>query len=201
ASNLFKVTSAGAVAAAGGLTVGGPLSGVTTATIGSNTTVGGTLGVTGLLTASGGVSTVDVAASGNVAVTGTLSAGAAANQTVTTFDNAAIRTTTSTSYTNTLSPANIAGAAFVAPPSGKVLIHWSVEKASSTAGAGVYTAPAVKTGTTVGSGTSVVAASDDAAILLNTGGAGQFNQHGQTLQVVGLTPGQNYNVSLEHRVT
>lgn len=110
--------------------------------------------------------------------------------------DATSRTTTSTSYTTTLSPATICGVSFVAPPSGKVKIFWNAECSNSGASF-VLTSPQVATGGIVGSGTPVLAA-DDARTVNHAGTASE--RQGSTTTCTGLTPGSTYNVSLYHRV-
>jgi hypothetical protein len=109
------------------------------------------------------------------------------------------RTTASTTYTTTLSPANICGTAFVAPTSGKVFLAWHAEQANSGAASGAYTAASIRAGSTVGSGTSFVAASDQNATLFLDSVATQFHHAGTNWLITGLTPGATYNVALEHR--
>lgn len=111
------------------------------------------------------------------------------------------RTTTSTSYTTTLSPANICGVAFVAPTSGSVMLCWKAEQAAGTGSAGSYTAGEVRQGTTVGAGTLVYTASDNDALSCLDSVASMFHHAGITHLLTGLTPGANYNVSLAHRMT
>jgi hypothetical protein len=110
--------------------------------------------------------------------------------------DATSRTTTSTAYTTTLSPATICGIAFVAPPSGKVKILWNNE-ASNSGASFTLTSPQVATGSTVGSGTVVLAADD--ARTTNVGGT-TSDRHGASTTCTGLTPGDTYNVALYHRV-
>jgi hypothetical protein len=107
------------------------------------------------------------------------------------------RTTTSTSYTTTLSPANICGTSFVAPPSGKVSIEFS--SAVSNSGANTtLCAPGIQEGSTVGSGASFQAADDARSIWVN-GTSGP--RIGASMLVTGLTAGSVYNVALFQRVT
>lgn len=112
-----------------------------------------------------------------------------------TATDATSRTTTSTSYTGTLSPAGLCGVSFVAPQSGKVEIHWAAELFNDTPPNNARVSPAVRTGSTVGSGTVVLAASDARAVLATT-----VIRTGASMQVTGLTAGSTYNVSLEQRI-
>lgn len=105
------------------------------------------------------------------------------------------RTTTSTSYTTTLSPAQICGVAFVAPPSGKVTIEWGAGVQNGTAPNLAVCSFAIREGSTVGSGTSFQASDDGRAVTSQA-----FVRAGASSTVTGLTPGSTYNVALEHRV-
>lgn len=107
------------------------------------------------------------------------------------------RTTTSTAFTGTMTPAGLCGVAFIAPPSGNVTIHWSVELKNSASNA-TGCSPAVRTGTTVGSGSNVLVASFDYAIRNDSV---DFLRAGSTYLLTGLTAGTQYNVSLEQIVT
>jgi hypothetical protein len=105
------------------------------------------------------------------------------------------RTTTSTSYTTTLSPAQICGVAFVAPPSGKVTISWGCGVQNGTAPNLGVCSFAIREGSTVGSGTSFQASDDGRAVTSQA-----FIRAGASSEVTGLTAGDVYNVALEHRV-
>jgi hypothetical protein len=108
-------------------------------------------------------------------------------------DNTA-RTTTSASFTSTLTAANICGVSFTAPPSGKVVIMWNVDQDNDGAGF-VATSIAIRTGSTVGSGTSVLAAAFATSKIDYNGAQSRgATYHTQT----GLTAGTVYNVYLEH---
>lgn len=119
-----------------------------------------------------------------------------ANMSAVVNTDATSRTTTSTSFTSTLSPANICGVAFTAPASGKVLITWRMALANSGAG---YTAcsPQVAAGAVVGSGAVFLAAGDGTTISTDFS---TFEGQGGTVLVTGLTPATAYNVALYHRV-
>lgn len=104
------------------------------------------------------------------------------------------RTTTSTTFTSTLSPATICGTAFTAPPSGKVAIHWATSLSNNSSPNVAQCSPAVRTGSTVGSGTTFQAAGATTAIT----SVGNIRA-GATILVTGLTAGSLYNVALEHR--
>lgn len=104
------------------------------------------------------------------------------------------RTTTSTSYTTTLSAANICGVAFTAPPSGKVLIGWNCQMSNNSSPNVAQCSFGIRTGSVVGSG-SVFQASGDGTSITSIANAGA----GRTSLVTGLDPGTVYNVALEHR--
>lgn len=90
------------------------------------------------------------------------------------------------------------GVAFVAPTTGRVKIDHSGWQSNSAANF-TMTAPVVRQGSTVGSGTVVLAASDDNTVAVAGGGAQYRN--GTSILVTGLTPGSAYNVRIEHRVS
>jgi hypothetical protein len=92
------------------------------------------------------------------------------------------------------------GVAFVAPTTGRVIIYYDARVANDTTGQGTLVAPAVRTGGTVGSGTTIVAAADDDAIQITTASTTNLVRAGCHRFVSGLTPGDTYNVRLEHRV-
>ncbi|MGH9248617.1 MAG: hypothetical protein ACRD0W_03745 [Acidimicrobiales bacterium] len=94
------------------------------------------------------------------------------------------------------------GVAFVAPTTGRVLLHYSCNIANSST-ASTLMAPVVREGGTVGSGTTFLVALDDNAvtILPTAGVAAALIYGGRPLLVTGLTPGSTYNVRLEHRVS
>lgn len=104
------------------------------------------------------------------------------------------RTTTSTSFTQVLSPANVCGTAFTAPPSGKVAIHWSTSLSNGSSPNVAQCSPAVRAGASVGAGTVFLAADATRGItsVANI-------RAGCTVLVTGLTAGTVYNVALEHR--
>lgn len=99
-------------------------------------------------------------------------------------------TTTSTSYTATLTGGTACGLAFVAPASGKVLIHNVCDIKNSGAG---YCSCAIelRTGGTIGSGTVVTSPGFDNNILQT--GTAQVRCM-VTEPVSGLTAGATYNV-------
>lgn len=106
-------------------------------------------------------------------------------------------TDTSVSTTYTTADMTPCGTAFVAPRSGKVLIHIAARIDNSGANS-TFVSFAVRQGNVVGSGTSVLAASDTRALENNN-----VNQimGGCAFLVTGLTAAADYNVQLEHRVT
>ena len=106
-------------------------------------------------------------------------------------------TTTSASYTATLTGGTACGVAFVAPASGKVVIVNTVQSSNSGAG-NSFCAIHVRTGAVVGSGTDVLASSDDEAHT-NTGtSAFRFSV---SRLLTGLTPGASYNVQQEFKAS
>jgi hypothetical protein len=90
------------------------------------------------------------------------------------------------------------GVAFVAPTTGRVLVYYDAELSNSSAApTGSFIAPVVRTGGTVGSGTTVHAASSDEVVAVRGTSAKRAGAH---LFVEGLTAGDTYNVRLEHSV-
>jgi hypothetical protein len=103
--------------------------------------------------------------------------------------------TASTTYSATLTGANVCGTAFIAPPSGTVLVLW--QASILTAGSsGCLISFELRDGASVGSGTIITATNDnealDTRISSNTRPANFFRQ-------ASLTPGNSYNVRLMHR--
>lgn len=103
---------------------------------------------------------------------------------------ATLGTTTSASYTATLTGGTACGTAFVAPASGKVLIH-NASNMFNSVGNHLFCTVQVRTGSSVGTGTIVHTASDGDAIVTHGTAA---DRHGATLLVTGLTPASSYNV-------
>jgi hypothetical protein len=95
----------------------------------------------------------------------------------------------------------VCGVSFVAPYSGRVIIHTVARVGNNTAGAGTEVAPVVRTDGVVGSGTTIVAASSDNAVRSAGTTSTTQMRAGSPLLVPGLTPGDTYNVRLEHRVS
>jgi hypothetical protein len=102
--------------------------------------------------------------------------------------------------------ANQCGTTFTAPTSGRVLIFWGARMQSNTVGARVHVSVSVRTGSTVGAGTVVSAATDDSSIesvqaATGAAGAGTRMQASRHRDVSGLTPGSVYNVQVEHKTS
>jgi hypothetical protein len=101
--------------------------------------------------------------------------------------------TISGTYTNL---ANDPGVAFVAPPSGKVLIHFACACGSDTAAIGSFASVDVKTGSTIGAGVSVYAANDNERISDNSNVG---TAYGRTIIVTGLVAGNNHNARMMYK--
>lgn len=102
-----------------------------------------------------------------------------------------------TGFTTTTYAYDGMGVAFVAPITGRVLVQWGGWLDTNGANT-VYLSFEVRTGSTLGAGSVVFAASDEnAAYHFNT------NQCaiGMFCPVSGLTAGSSYHVRLMHRVT
>lgn len=106
-------------------------------------------------------------------------------------------TTTSVTYTSTLTGGTACGIAFTAPPSGKVLVHNNSRMFNSGANHNLCSIH-VRTGSTIGSGTDVLAASDANAVAYF---GSNDDRRGATTLVSGLTPGAAYNVIQSFKVT
>lgn len=96
------------------------------------------------------------------------------------------------------------GAAFVAPPSGSVLAHFTFAMTQSIDGQVSQGSIELRTGAVVGSGSVSVAASGNRALTVgravNTGAVAQI-QATRTCLFTGLTAGSSYNVRLMHVVS
>lgn len=110
---------------------------------------------------------------------------------------------TSTTYTN---GTNVCGTSFVAPPNGIVLVLWAARFQSNvtTTNARVLVTVSVATGSVVGSGSVVSAATDESALestVADTANTGHSRFQGGTFRVVsGLTGGSTYNVVTQHKM-
>lgn len=106
-------------------------------------------------------------------------------------------TTTSTSYTATLTGGTACGVAFVAPTSGRVAIVNTADQSISAAGQAAHLSFAVRQGSTIGSGTSVLGAADDRSMyVVNDSGRQSF-----FYMLSGLTAGGSYNVQQNFRTS
>lgn len=114
-------------------------------------------------------------------------------------------TTTSGTFTTTRTGATSpVGITFTAPPSGKVMVHWacgiynSVSIAGNSFGVCAFQ---VKTGTTIGSGTTYQAAADTLALqAVDRSATSSESKGGRAELVDGLTAGDDYNLSLMYRI-
>ena len=107
----------------------------------------------------------------------------------------AFNTTVSATYTNITGDP---GAVFVAPASGKVVIHFAARMQASLAAVQSLATVQVRTGGAIGGGSLVYTATDDDAI----GEQGTVPGTGaRTILVPGLTAGVTYNVQMLYRQT
>ena len=92
---------------------------------------------------------------------------------------------------------------FIAPPSGRVIIHWSgaLRNLSASESPVAYLSPEVRSGGTPGSGTIVLPAADARTVRCNFAGSVQTIRAGVWHLLSGLTPGGAYNARMLHRVT
>lgn len=90
---------------------------------------------------------------------------------------------------------------FKAPASGQVRLDWRGQLLNSVATNQSFISPVIRTGGTVGAGTTVLIGADVRAMIcgITSANPGQSFVSAFTL-VPGLTPGDTYNVRLEHRV-
>lgn len=93
---------------------------------------------------------------------------------------------------------NDCAVSFMAPFTGRVNISYAGDLDNSSAAASTNIAPVVRTGGTIGSGSTILAATLDNCIR----NVGTDNRRfGAELLLSGLTPGDLYNCRLEHRVS
>jgi hypothetical protein len=112
---------------------------------------------------------------------------------------AALANFTGTSYTETFTTSNTpAAVAFVAPPSGKVLIHMRSWMDNNLTAGRTYLSFIIRNGGVIGSGTTFLAASDARAIHNMSA---EDNEYGATFFVSSLVAGNSYNVRNAGRVT
>ena len=107
----------------------------------------------------------------------------------------AVFSTASTSYVDL---ATTCGTAFKGPASGNAMILWRSYLENSTVGSGCLCAPEIRTGAVVGSGSPVLLANDNRALLQT--GVEQIAV-GSMFTVFGFVPGEDYNIRLLHRAT
>lgn len=106
-------------------------------------------------------------------------------------------TVTSTTYTGTRTgTSNVCGSSFTAPPSGAVRIDWACGLSNTVATNFSLASIEVRTGTTVGSGTVILAASDAYALQVSTTAETKITDF---YALSGLTSGSSYNVRLMYR--
>lgn len=93
------------------------------------------------------------------------------------------------------------GVAFVAPTTGRVLVMWSSQVANNTADQACELSPFIREGSVVGSGTTFLASVINNKLRLVSPANNGVQHAGMTMLVTGLTPGDSYNVRLDHRVS
>lgn len=104
--------------------------------------------------------------------------------------------TTSATYVFPAAAGDRCSVVFVAPPGGKVIVLFAAGLDHNTAGSTAWVAPEVRAGTTPGTGTVALTASDNYGI--SSQGTDE-DQHGRHAYVSGLTPGSSYNAFLTQR--
>lgn len=111
-------------------------------------------------------------------------------------------TSSSTSFTTSLSGGTNPGTTFVAPPSGKIWIHWHASMVNNSAGGFCVTSFEVRTGAVVGSGVVVLAASDSRRIDNQGSNAGSDTAElGSSYLAEGLSAGVTHNIRQAFRVS
>jgi hypothetical protein len=93
---------------------------------------------------------------------------------------------------------------FTAPPSGGVFVTVTGRLAQSINGNQTILGWEIRTGAVIGSGTVVVSASDDLALITSrpvNSGASSYLAASHRSPLFGLTPGTTYNIRTMHRVT
>ena len=103
-------------------------------------------------------------------------------------------TTNSVAYT-TAGVISFCFTPFIVPPSGRVLLHWSAEIHHGTSFCLV--SPQIATGAAAGAGTVIVGATDDRTVRND---ATAVTRSAHTDLITGLTPFQQLNCTLYHRV-
>lgn len=110
-----------------------------------------------------------------------------------------------TSFSATYGPGTTpVGVTFVAPPTGKIYVNVSAYFGQSTNQKEAIVAYVLRTGGTIGSGTVVLAASGNRALVcgmaVNTSAPARLEATRRQL-ITGLTPGSTYNVQIEFATT
>lgn len=106
-------------------------------------------------------------------------------------------TTTATSFSATLTGGTACGVSFVAPSSGVVTVINTVQLVHNASGSAVCSY-VLRSGGSIGSGTSIQSASDDNAAIVVGSNTMRFSV---VDFVTGLTPGSTYNIQQVFRVT
>jgi hypothetical protein len=103
-------------------------------------------------------------------------------------------TTASATFTATLTGSTTPGLTFVAANSGKAFVNWFAQQTSDASNS-VFSTFELRAGGVIGSGTVIVAASDDNALWTDPSDPNQNIVSGMVRKLVpGLTPGSTYNV-------
>jgi hypothetical protein len=111
-------------------------------------------------------------------------------------------TVTSTGYVGARTgTTNVCGTAFMSPPSGKVMVQWHCGVSNSSATAFTLISFEIRTGSTVGSGTVIVAASDNVTIQHSGTTAEESKSTFYPLDAGQLQPNTQYNIRLMYRVS
>jgi hypothetical protein len=88
------------------------------------------------------------------------------------------------------------GVAFIAPTTGRVEVTWYARGESNSAGVSMAVSVGVRTGATIGAGTSVVVANDVRSLVFDVHRDGKD----MSLVVENLTAGSQYNAQIEFKM-
>jgi hypothetical protein len=112
--------------------------------------------------------------------------------------------TSSTVWPSFTAGSPVVGVAFVAPPSGRVFVTVTGYLSSTVNGRRGLMCYEIRSGSSIGSGSVISAASDDRGVngsaAVTSGGTSFFNASARVMHT-GLTPGASYNARTMHATT
>ena len=101
----------------------------------------------------------------------------------------------------------VVGVVFTAPPSGIVLLLWGARLQTDSINCRVHVGFALRTGSTLGSGSTILAPSDQRSIetcqptTTTTAGINSLFQASRHRVITGLSPYSTYNIRIEHKTS